>query len=118
MADKAITEPTAASDPSKIVAPAAWLAIIMTAATINGTGLSSSFCATTLSTHQTTSIRVPLHPFNEISLELPLVVPSKKTKPFSLPTMKGSARTYIKRQQRLSPMPRHVLPPCPVFGRC
>jgi len=34
MADKAITEPIAASDPSKIVAPAAWLAIIMTAATI------------------------------------------------------------------------------------
>jgi hypothetical protein len=34
MADRAIVEPASASDPSKIVAPAAWLAIIMTAATI------------------------------------------------------------------------------------
>jgi hypothetical protein len=34
MGDRSTTEPTAASDPSKIKAPAAWLAIIMTAATI------------------------------------------------------------------------------------
>lgn len=34
MADRAIPEPASASDPSKIMAPAAWLAIIMTAATI------------------------------------------------------------------------------------
>lgn len=34
MAGTTITEPTAASDPSKIVAPAAWLAMIFTVATI------------------------------------------------------------------------------------
>lgn len=34
MTNSAITEPMAASDPSKIVAPAAWLAIIMTVTTI------------------------------------------------------------------------------------
>jgi hypothetical protein len=34
MADRAITEPTEASEPSKIRTPAAWLAMIMTAATI------------------------------------------------------------------------------------
>jgi uncharacterized protein DUF998 len=34
MADRAATEPMAASDPSKIIAPAAWLSILMTATTI------------------------------------------------------------------------------------
>jgi hypothetical protein len=34
MGNRAIAEPASASDPSKIIAPAAWLAIIMTAATI------------------------------------------------------------------------------------
>jgi ABC-type transport system involved in multi-copper enzyme maturation permease subunit len=34
MADRATTEPMAASDTSKIIAPAAWLSIIMTATTI------------------------------------------------------------------------------------
>jgi len=34
MADRATPEPMAASDPSKIIVPAAWLAIIMTATTI------------------------------------------------------------------------------------